>query len=60
MKKNNELEKYYIDKEYFMTYDNEGNLIPIVNIKGHAPYEPDFVKTFSKSILNKTRENGNE
>ena len=29
IRKNNELEKYYIDKEYQMTYDNCGNLVYI-------------------------------
>jgi hypothetical protein len=32
IRKNNELEKYYIEKEYLLTYDSAGNIIDVDNI----------------------------
>ena len=33
IKSNNQLEQYYIDKEYDLTYDCAGNLVPVFNDK---------------------------
>ena len=31
LKKNNEIEAYYINKESYLTYDKDGNLVEITN-----------------------------
>ena len=38
---NNEVEKYYVEKEYELTYDCGGNIVPIIETKsqlGRRPY----------------------
>ena len=36
IKSNNALEQYYIEKEYDLTYDFAGNLVPVSNDKIHV------------------------
>jgi hypothetical protein len=49
IKRNNELEKYYIEQDYELTYDLAGNIIPINCINEGKEVKQDFEGIISKS-----------
>jgi hypothetical protein len=57
IKENNSVEKYYVEKEYQLTYDCNGNLIPIKDINGKTTRESENeFATHPSSILREQSE----
>jgi hypothetical protein len=54
IKENNEMEKYLLEKEFFLTYDNAGNIIEIPNIPNDQTRQSENQpSTDSSSIVSK-------
>ena len=54
IKSNNHMEQYYIEKEYDLTYDCAGNLIPVKCINGETTKSQEKPTTDTGSILSKS------
>ena len=55
IKSNNHMEQYYIEKEYDLTYDCAGNLIPVKCINGKTTESQEKPTTDTGSIVSKSK-----
>jgi hypothetical protein len=55
IKTNNVVEQYYIEKEYDLTYDCAGNIIPVKCINGETTESQEKPSTNSGSIVSQSK-----
>ena len=55
IKSNNVMEQYYIEKEYDLTYDCAGNLIPVKCINEETTKSEEKPSTNSGSVVSKSK-----
>ena len=53
IKENNEMEKYLLEREFFLTYDNAGNIIEIPNINDQTGQSEKQPAADSSGVVSK-------